>query len=247
MAPMDNRLLRPRASGGFTPRLLANLGGWWDATDSSSYTLDTGVTQWRDKSGLGQVLTQSVGANQPTINSTGIGGKPALSFNGLTNFMTLGSATIGGNNLFAEAANSYSIYIVHRFATSGTLLAQAVSDAAQRVLQVLVTSNSLTAVVRGGSVSGGVGNPANVDGLYAATWTGSVFTNRFNNTTATVSVGASSYATDDILVGARTSSAPFLHMNGRIGEIIFYNRVLSASEQSRLFTHLNTKWGLSLT
>lgn len=243
---MNPRLLRPRASGGVPPRF-NGLGGWWDATDSSSYTLDTGVTQWRDKSGLGQVFTQSVGASQPTINSTGIGGKPALSFDGSNDFMDLGSSLIGGNNLFAEASNRYSLFIVHRFTSNGTLFAQAVGTAGSRVLHVLQNAGNLSAVVRGGTASGNIGSSIGVDGLYSGTWEGSAYTNRFNNTTAGVTIGSGAYVAENIAIGARTPSSPFFYLSGLIGEIIFYNRLLSAAEQSRLFEYLNAKWGLSLT
>jgi len=242
--PMSPRLLRPTLSG-FDPRRLANLGGWWDATDSSSYTLGTGVTEWRDKSGLGQAFTQTTGASQPTVNATGINSKPALSFDGSNDFMTLGSATIGGNNLFAEAANAFSIYLITQSAGVGSFFAQAVSTEAQRVLQCFRGAPN-SSIIRG-TGSNPVTLTENIPLLVAMSWDGTAATARSNNSTGTATVGAAAYSSDNILIGARSSASPALFLNGRISEIIFYNRVLGSAEQSRLFQYLNAKWGLSLT
>jgi len=47
MSPMNNRLLRPRASG-FNPLSISGMAGWWDASVSSSVTIATGVSSWVD-------------------------------------------------------------------------------------------------------------------------------------------------------------------------------------------------------
>jgi hypothetical protein len=49
------------------------------------------------------------------------------------------------------------------------------------------------------------------------------------------------------LLGARTASSPQIFWVGLIGELVFYNKAISSSEQSALFAYLNAKWGLSLT
>jgi hypothetical protein len=253
--PMSPRLLRPVAAGGFNPSRLAGLGGWWDATDASTYTLDTGVTEWRDKSGLGQKWSQSTGANQPTVNATGIGGKAALSFNGSSSWLNLGSQNIGGNNLFAEAANAFAIYVVTKntdtSAAARTLVAKAGGSLANRTLQVFLSNPStgvLNVAVRGAqTISSANFLPANTDGLMLFSWSGSAAELRFNNATNSPSVSTAALESENVTLGARTASSPTVFWSGLIGEIIFYNRVLPSAEQSRLFQYLNAKWGLSLT
>jgi len=254
--PMSPRLLRPVAAGGFNPSRLAGLGGWWDATDASTYTLDTGVTEWRDKSGLGQKWSQSTGANQPTVNATGIGGKAALSFNGSSSWMNLGSQNIGGNDLFAEAANAFALYIVTKSvatdSTARTLFAKASGTTATRTLQLFLNNGSngnFTAIVRGETrnASSLPFLSSNTDGMFLFSWAGSAGQFRFNSNTATAAAGAASLESENVTLGARTSSSPTVFWSGLIGEIIFYNRVLPSAEQSRLFQYLNAKWGLSLT
>jgi hypothetical protein len=246
---MSPRLLRPIASGGFNPRRLANLGGWWDATDSSTYTLDTGVTEWRDKSGLGQAFTQTSGASQPALNSTGINSKPALSFDGSNDWMDLGSGTIGGNNLLAEAANAYSLFIICNSITgSTTLLAKSSATGALRTLQIIPLSGSLSTTIRGTAQNQAAGTfPENTRLMFALSWNGSSMEWRIANTSGTANVGSAAVEAQNVTLGARTASSPAVFFNGLIGEVIFYNRAISATERGSLFRYFNAKWGLSLT
>jgi hypothetical protein len=43
---------------------------WFDAADASTITIDTGVSQWDDKSGNGHHASQTSAGNQPTYNLT---------------------------------------------------------------------------------------------------------------------------------------------------------------------------------
>jgi hypothetical protein len=80
MAPMNARLLRPRASG-FNPRSIAGLEMWLDAGVSSSITLNGGnVSEWRDLSGKGRTTSQSTAGKQPAFSSTGWNGRPCVTF-----------------------------------------------------------------------------------------------------------------------------------------------------------------------
>lgn len=80
--PMNARLLRPRAAGGFDPRAIAGLEAWWDAADSASVTLDSGrVSEWRDKSGKNRHFANSTsGSTQPDYIAQGLNGKNLLRF-----------------------------------------------------------------------------------------------------------------------------------------------------------------------
>ena len=61
---------------------------WLDAADISTITVATGVSEWRDKSGFGNNMTQATPANQPIYQPTGNStGGAALSFNGTTQFI----------------------------------------------------------------------------------------------------------------------------------------------------------------
>jgi hypothetical protein len=76
--------------GPFTPASLTGLKAWYDASDSSSYTIATGASQWNDKSGGGFHLLQATGASQPTLSVGGFGssGKDCFVFDGTNDVMT---------------------------------------------------------------------------------------------------------------------------------------------------------------
>lgn len=253
--PMSPRLLRPRAaaSTAFDPRAISGIGGWFDATDASTYTLDTGVTEWRCKAVSGQKWSQTTGASQPTLNSTGIGGKAALSFSGSSQWMNLGSQTIGGNDLFASAGNPFSVYIVCRSTTGSgggkTLIAKGSGAAATRTCQLLQNNETLTVVARGSLTTSSTNIfPQSTSGVCRLVWNGSAMTAAFNNDTLSITNGtAASVESENITLGCRTASAPSIFWIGLIGEVIFYGKAISSAEQSALFSYLNAKWGLSLT
>lgn len=88
--PMSPRLLRPRASGGWSPLQLPSIGFWYDPSQSSSVTLNSGnVSQLNDLSGNGRHATQGTAANQPPWSSTGINGRPCLNYGTTQNSQNL--------------------------------------------------------------------------------------------------------------------------------------------------------------
>lgn len=109
--PMSPRLLRPRATG-FNPKSISGLAGWWDANDSASVTLVSGVvSQWADKSGNGRHLSQSTGNDRPSYVNT-VNGKKVLTFNGANTVLWLQSnsqslsSTAGATLFYVFRANS---------------------------------------------------------------------------------------------------------------------------------------------
>lgn len=79
MSPMNPRLLLPRASGGFDPRTIANCTAWFDATQTSSITLNgTTVASISNLVPGGTSYAQSTAVQQPT--QTTLAGKNAIFF-----------------------------------------------------------------------------------------------------------------------------------------------------------------------
>jgi hypothetical protein len=98
---MNPRLLRPTPTG-FTPRRIAGLAGWWDATKSASLfdattggsnvAADGAVARWEDLSGNGRHLSQSIANNRPLRKVAEINGRDAVLLDGSNDFMNLSSA-----------------------------------------------------------------------------------------------------------------------------------------------------------
>jgi hypothetical protein len=79
VSPVDEARLQGRL---WTPALVLP-AVWLDAADLSTITIETGVSEWRDKSGNGSHATQATAANQPVYSQTGFFGLPGITFDGL--------------------------------------------------------------------------------------------------------------------------------------------------------------------
>jgi hypothetical protein len=80
---------------------------WLDAADSSTITIATGVSEWRDKSGNGRHVSQSTAANQPAYQATGLNSMPTLRSAGSGRLLTATlSGFAGTNNLWAFAVGT---------------------------------------------------------------------------------------------------------------------------------------------
>lgn len=114
---MNNRTLRPRASG-FDPKSISGLTAWWDASDSSTITAVSGaVSVWTDKSGLGRTLYQGTAANRPATGTRTIGGKNAFDFDGSNDCLLSGDPAVVQTNgvaytVDAQATRAFTVFVV---------------------------------------------------------------------------------------------------------------------------------------
>ena len=247
--PMSPRLLRPRAAGGFDPRAISGITGWWDASDSATVTLNgTTVAEWRDKSGNSRHLTQSTAANQPTYLASDTGGMPSVRLAAAnTNRMVtsslmdqLGDDTSGlitvfvvtrspngsvGNKTFGEIDNGGGFGFYHRF-VDGVSYFDAGSDTTARISAILPTSAPLTS-----------------GGLWVGRRSGGQVDQWINGTLrGTRSNASGSLRTASNVFGiAGTSSGTISY-----SEIAIYRRALSTEERLRLQNYFGTKYGLTL-
>jgi hypothetical protein len=254
---MSPRLLRPLATG-FNPKSIANLALWLDPTDSTSYTIATGVQEWRDKSGNGKHFTQNATNDQPILST--IGGKTALSFDGTNDHLLTTSTLFTGNSSFTFfqvfegtfPGNGTALF-AHRTAAGGAdtndiTVGLSANQGANWIFGTLRTRVSTTrsavtvnADQRFDSVDvSGIGAVSLV-GTFSASPTSTAF---FRGTAAPSSSGTSGLAgVVGMGIGCRTNATPDLFYAGKIGEIIAYSRVLSTAERRRVESHLAGKWG----
>lgn len=75
----------------FQPKL------WLDASDSSTRTIDTGVSQLSDKSGNGNHLLQATGSLQPTVSAGEKNGLDMLKFDGTDDYLETAGAFASTN------------------------------------------------------------------------------------------------------------------------------------------------------
>jgi hypothetical protein len=243
---MNPRLLRPTPTG-FDPRRIANLTGWWDATDASTITLNgTTVSQWRDKSGGNRHMAQDTAADQPEYLTSEIGGKAAVKhaasplnrlftasfmdvFADDTNLLVTIFAVVRGggtgtNNLtIGEIANQNGFGWYLRFANQSFFNAGATATA--RISGVVDATAFQTAAIYAGRRSGGTMNQWFNGSLVAGSRT-------------------------DATGGIRTTGNHLFGISGTnitmsYSEIIIYNRDLSTAERDRVQSYLARKYGVT--
>lgn len=252
---MNPRLLRPLASG-FSPRQIAGLAAWWDSTDNSTITTDTGVSAWVDKVN-GYTLDQATGANQPTLST--INGKQAFDYNGSSQFLEADDA-----GLIAEAngasVNDTTIFYVGEIdavSSSAYGVAFGSTDDGTPVYAVLqpIQSGSVWRVFYRGddnnnqTLVSSTAQYSNGTPYVLAQSTASSIVGRANGAEV---VSASNTASGDTMlttrlgVGALARTSVSNYWNGRIGDVLIYNRVLTTAEIQRVERWLAGKFGVPL-
>jgi hypothetical protein len=251
---MNPRLLRPTPTG-FDPRRIAGLVAWLDSADNSTITTSTGVSEWRSKVG-NVVLAQSTGANQPTLSN--INGRQAFDYNGTTQGLFVNSTSItqnvSGITQFvvfqtddASTQNFRSLVDCNTgpFFDRCTLYPRQSSfEAGGRRLD----GNSFQSVQNGAVANattylgGSVFDYANaalasyLNGVGVARGGGFQDAGNTSNTAGSFSVGAN--------VSSPNNIGNFF--DGRIGEVLIYNRALSAEERQSVERWLAGRFGVAL-
>jgi hypothetical protein len=228
---MSPRLLRPRAAGGFNPKTLPGLQGWWDAADSSTITLNgSNVSEWADKSGNGRALSQATAAAQPAYQTAVINGRNAVVW----------PNSVNQNRL--QAASAFSIQqiaIVCRLGTgsSGTSDFRGLLSSPGNI--GLLSGSSSTSWFAG---SASDWNLMRKDGAAEAS---------IDSVTAVplpltvLVVRNASALSRQLLVGGERASTTRSWW-GPICEVLAFSATLNASQTTALERYLGRKWGVTI-
>lgn len=241
MSAMNNRLLRPRASG-FNPRSISGLSMWLDATQGVTLTSSL-VSTWADSSGNGRDVTQTTAARRPTYTKT-LNGRSVLSFDaGITQFLS----RAGIANADYGSADGITFFLVFRVA----------SNLAYTPVEFSPTNNAFDRFSSGTSYPGNfraarlenlsLGMPDTGSVLYSQVVNVSAGTHVYRRQRNQMHSGAADYATWQASTNQtlRVGQAATSNFTGDIAEVITYNRPLSASEITRVENSLTSKWGLT--
>lgn len=220
----------------FGPQSVSGLALWLDASDASTITFGSGVqiSNWKDKSGLGNNVAQSIGGFQPTLQTAGQNGKNTINFS--TQSMNL-------NSTITAVTTGATVFMVASRASGGTITALAAASGFGYALRFLSVDHLYTSVKAGTYLDSGVtglaaGSYNTLAGTIGAAGvgTGAIYIN------GTLSPSSSNLATvsDPIfyVIGQETSDIA----NGSIAELIYYSKVLSNYERGRVTAYLKYKW-----
>lgn len=176
------------------------------------------VTSWADASGNGHAAT--VGAGAVTYDRDGLGGSPALVFNG-SSFLRHTLTTSLGATSVTLLINAAATGAATQYLADGLTLANSMG------LYRSITGNTFTARRTGGSsaavsVSPSDGNPH----TFVAVFDGASSALHVDDTVVTGVHGTQ--AIPGITLGANATGANFL--TGVIGDVLLVSRALTASE-----------------
>lgn len=240
--PMNPRLLVPRQT--FSPKSLTGLQVWIDFSDTASVTLDgsSKISAVTDKSGNGYNGAQTTSGNRLGIGT--LNGRQCA--DGGTSAHSLAVLyTHGGNTL-----NLQEGYFAGVWDAGGSTFPS---------FNGILTAPSITGTASGAYVIGnsGTANLFGTSSFHRSTDGGSV--SRFNNTSVADGNTLAAFPAITSTFVYRGYSKNSVGVNGwmigndravagrgwlgRIGEVIFYNRILSDAEALKIRRYLATKWG----
>ncbi len=250
--------------GTFLPTKISGLQLWLDASDSSTLFQDSNGTTpamadgdpigcWKDKSGNGYNVIQTDGTNKPSLSIAAKKGKNVISFDGTNDYLN-------GGDILDMRLNNLSYFAVCKFnvidSNNNVVLSKSAYTSFAGRYNLIRLSNQLwslfhdneernavatfsstswsvlsSVIVRGG----GLNSLYSGENLIASTTTGSLVQDL--NTSFS------------FLVGADNSSSfvpwTFNVMNGKISEILFYNRDITSNERLQINSYLSSKWGIT--
>jgi hypothetical protein len=206
---------------------------WLDASDTNTITVDTGVSNWADKSGNGNDAAQAVVADQPSTGVETIGGLNALGFN--EDVLTLTS----------EITTTRTIFFVtdalagsNEFATTSPLT----GDSAGNSDYTFIRGDTDYSISIDGAVS--TSGHASING-------GSLVAGGNIDLSVSVAVKSSPalwYVDYDAVVGVYYIGGFLTNVTykliGNIGEVLVFDTILTDSERQKIEGYLAWKWGL---
>jgi len=210
----------------------------WYAARKESYSDTDSVPTFNDQSGNGNDATQGSATLQPTFDVDGLGGRPALVFDGSDYLQSAGwtnalpnTVLVVGNITNAEDDVTF-------------IFDSANSSGRSSIMSVAADSPDSIGIYAGGTQSGGV-FPKTSDFLLACL---------FKLSGSEIFLGGQSVSTSggsgtQNMIGA-TIAADRLGNNGAIGvftEILIFNRTLTTAQRQALEDALGAVYGVTIT
>lgn len=244
---IGNRLGKSKRGGGRNSNYVPITNGiqlWLDASDTSTITSSGGNFIWSGKDGNGYEVNQSTASRQPASGVTTANGKNVLDFDG--GDVLEGNAAL--NAAMGDIAGGPStVFVMARRntedgTTQNTFVANQLGVATN--YRVGFASTSGTIFFQSGGFTNFTGATNTDFQIFTGTRSGVDLTAQINQeTVVTTGNGADRPLTNSFFVGA-VDAGLAQALVGSIGEIIIYDRLLSAAEIARVKAYLTNKWGI---
>ena len=231
---------------------------WLDAADATTITtVSNAVSEWGDKSGNDNHFSQTTSTSRPTLDNSGVNGKPALVFDGVNDSLAAGSALIG---------TTHSLFIVFTptiEAVTGVLMGQWQSGQTGRFL--FATNQNCTGETSSGRLN--AFNSTTTQGACAGAGSGLAIDTSIANTPTIIesicTTGSESwkllkdgteYESASVTavfqgvgtaLGTTSAIGNSLYYDGKMHEVILTDSVVSTDDRQRIEGYLAHKWGLT--
>jgi hypothetical protein len=229
---MSGRLLRPRATG-FNPKSISGLVYWLDASQSSTITTATGVSEWRDAAGGSIKATQSTGNNQPAYQTAQQNGRNALYFDGANDAMSIGDLSASfpsaATAIFAYKPDGDTEYTLYQTANNSSFWAYPTARTYIGTFKATRLNNVASALM-----------PTNANGIVGIVSDSTAYRVYIDGTLAH-DVAADYSAGTAHQIGTNGLGTTY---KGWLYEAMFYSTALSASQLSAARSYLRGKWGI---
>jgi hypothetical protein len=238
------------AGASFAPTDLSGLIGWFKA-DSLALSNGAAVATWTDLAPAPHDLSQATGANQPTYNTNQINGLPAVTFDGTNDSLASAawaSPTAGGT-IFAVANVALVDGASHMLALHAAT-ANYTTPWCRMMLRVN-SANHLEGIWNAASV---VTWAVSESGTATTGWQRITLTYDQSNVNmlrgdtnvgTKAATGALTSSTQPFLLGSNNvPTTPTELFNGKIAEVIYYNRGLNSTELASVRSYLLGKYGV---
>ena len=186
--------------------------------------------------------TASTSAAQPTFQSTGISGLPAINFDGVDDFLAFSDQTLN----YIASSSFTIIYVASKPANTNTFVIGGTASGTRNNLVTGYVSSNTYKFGFGVDDQNAIVNVVNagVPELYLVTFDSTTFERRIRRNTLDEGLGASSGSLSGMsgqALGKYLSSFG----NFALGELLIYNRVLTASEINGVERDMMSKWSIS--
>ena len=239
------------ASKGSRVGRIKDLVLWLDAvSDGASLTAASkqavdgdAVTQLKDLNPRSSAKLTLTSAGTSIFNSNKVSGLPGLNLSG-GNFFKL-------TDRFDNSTIDYTIYLVYQpvvLPASGTqvIFEKRSSEGAAFPYRLEIDSNGFykfsdsAGVAAFGAKKASTGKVNIIRLSRSSTASLSIVVDDVPNTA--VAGSTSAINSDELIIGAKNAANPTNHANGRLGELIIFERDLASSEEADIETYLFKKW-----
>jgi hypothetical protein len=210
----------------------------WLAADQGVVADASGkVSRWTDQSGTTRDATQTNAAAQPTLRANAINGKPGLYFDGTDDALSVAV------DINPATTPNLTVVTVFASATNATTLRKVYSNddgGYDRTAGLDNRAGTNYAIYAGSGVRDFFTLSANTAYQTTDAWTPTQFTGRVNGRNVTTQPVTATTGLSRLTIGSNPTYGEY--WMGPIAEILVYNRLLSAAEQSQVESYLAAKY-----